>query len=192
MNTRTLPSPSPRPPWQEPMVWLVLGIPGLTIVAGLLTWWIAAQRADSDVADDHYRRGLGINRVLQREDQARLLGVKALIRLPADGPITVELHPSGARPDALVLTLTHPVRAEQDRRLALAIQPDGRYRPLASDTGQPLQVLSGHWTVSLESGDWRLTGPRLALHPGIEVALPAQAEVNGSPHAGRTAPAGRH
>ncbi|MCX7202154.1 MAG: FixH family protein [Burkholderiales bacterium] len=60
-----------RPAWKEPLVWLVVGIPGLTIVAGLVTWWIAAQRADSDVADDHYRRGLAINRVLEREEAAR-------------------------------------------------------------------------------------------------------------------------
>ena len=31
-----------RPPWREPLVWMVWGIPALTVVAGLFTWWIAS------------------------------------------------------------------------------------------------------------------------------------------------------
>lgn len=192
MTAPTMPVTAQRPPWKEPLVWLVLGIPGLTIVAGLITWWIAAQRADSDVADDHYRRGLGINRVLQREDLARSLGVKARITLPATGPVSVELHQDGARPEALVLSLTHPVRAEQDRRITLAIQPDGRYRPLATaapDAGWPT---SGRWTVSLESSAWRLTGLRQTLRPGVELTLPASDEPGRAVDARASTVSGRH
>ena len=186
MTAPTISATAHRPPWKEPMVWMVLGIPGLTIVAGLITWWIAAQRADSDVADDHYRRGLGINRVLQREDLARSLGVKARITLPAEGPVSVELQQEGARPDALVLSLTHPVRAEQDRRITLAIQPDGRYRPVATPAAGTGWPTSGHWTVSLESSNWRLSGLRQTLRPGVELTLPASDETGRAANAGAT------
>lgn len=194
-------APVARPAWKEPLVWLVVGIPGLTIVAGLVTWWIAAQRADSDVADDHYRRGLAINRVLEREEAARAAGIRAVILAPqADAGRTpqVRLEGSGPLPEAIVVQLTHPVHAQEDRRFELVIQPDGSYRtptmpqadgtahqapragapavgthppgPGATRSGQ--WPASGQWNLSIETPQWRLAGQRIGLSPGMTLNLP--------------------
>lgn len=187
-------------------MWLVVGIPGLTIVAGLVTWWIAAQRADSDVADDHYKRGLAINRVLEREDAARAQGVRAVITAPQPGERSaphVRLQGPALLPEAITVQLTHPVSAAQDRRFALAIQPDGSYRlPIESRSGeqrtdatapaagrddraqQPANwPTSGHWTVTVETAQWRLSGQQINLSPGVTVNLPASPQPPGGRHA---------
>ena len=191
-------------------MWMVVGIPGLTIVAGLVTWWIAAQRADSDVADDHYKRGLAINRVLEREEAARVQGIRAVITAPDSGERSapqVRLQGPALLPEAITVQLTHPVSAAQDRRFALAIQPDGSYRlPVdlprseqraeaaatsAGRAGSPAQSAtwptSGHWTVSVETAQWRLSGQQISLSRGASVSLPASQPVSPQPPGGRHA-----
>ncbi len=43
----TEPSSQPRPWYREPMVWLVIALPMSAVLAGLITFWIAWQGADS-------------------------------------------------------------------------------------------------------------------------------------------------
>jgi len=164
-----------RPAWREPLVWLVVGIPALTVVAGLLTWWIAAQRADSDVADDHYRRGLAINRVLQRDEAARAQGLKAVIESPAatdHGVVQVRLRGEGPMPEILILNLSHPVQAAQDQHLTLTVQADGSYRT-QSGVSWPH---AGRWAVSIDTPQWRLSGQAIRLEPGMSLRLPQQSD----------------
>ncbi len=40
-------TPTPRPWYTEPMMWLVVGLPASVVVAGLVTAWIAVQGADA-------------------------------------------------------------------------------------------------------------------------------------------------
>ena len=160
-------SPSPRAPWREPLVWLVFGIPGLTIPAGLVTWWIAAQRADSNVAEDWYKRGVTINRVLERESRAQARGLSARLHLADDHDLRVSLRGEGALPASVSVLLVHPVRAEQDRRLSLERQSDGSYR-----TVSPL-VGAGHWGVAIEAEDWKIASRRVTLARGGTVEVGA-------------------
>ena len=37
---------SPASPWREPMVWLTIAIPALTVVAGFVTLWLAMSHPD--------------------------------------------------------------------------------------------------------------------------------------------------
>lgn len=143
----------PRPPWREPLFWLVWGIPALTVVAGIVTWWIAAQRADSNVAEDWYKRGVTINRSLERETRAQALGLKAELTLAAEHDLRLRLD-GDAAPARVSVTLVHPVRAEQDRHLSLDRQPDGSYRIVSP------QVAAGTWGVSVEADDWRIATRR--------------------------------
>ncbi len=172
------PGPAPRPAWREPYFWMVWGIPGLTIVAGLLTWWIAAQRLDSDVSRDYSAQGLAVNRVLEREQRARELGIGATVSVSDQGQFSVRLQTSSPRPDALMLLLTHPVRAELDRRLPLAIQPDGSYAETAPTVAQALPDPTHRWAVAIESQAWRLAAKRLSLKAGEQVVLPAEKDAS--------------
>lgn len=166
------PIESVRPAWREPLVWMVVGIPALTVVAGLFTWWIAAQRADSNVAEDWYKRGVAINRSLERESRAQALGLRAELTLAADNDLRLRLSGDAVLPPTVTVLLTHPVRAEQDRRLSLDRQPDGTYR-----TVSPL-VASGNWGVSIEAQDWRIAARRVVVQPGGTLRISADGRVD--------------
>jgi uncharacterized protein len=162
---------SPRsatPAWHEPWVWLIVGIPALTVVAGFVTWWIAAQRADSNVAEDYYKRGLAINRSLEREARAQEMGLQATIELRDGNDLRIGLAGADSTmPQSVTVLLTHPVRAERDVRLVLDRQPDGGYRIRSP------QVEAGNWSVAIEAQDWRLAARRLALADGSAATIAA-------------------
>ncbi|HVL58290.1 MAG TPA: FixH family protein [Burkholderiaceae bacterium] len=161
---------SPAPPAStarsEPLVWLIVGIPALTIVAGIVTFWIAAQRADSNVAADYYKRGLTVNRILEREERAAQRSLAAEVDL-ARGELAVTLKgPTALAPSSLRVTLTHPVRSELDVRLVLARSADGSYR------GAMPSIAGERWHLSIEADDWRLSSRSVSLRPGARVRVP--------------------
>ena len=137
-------------PWyREPWPWILMSGPAAVVVAGAATFWIAFDSADGLVADDYYKRGLAINQVLGREENARRLGVRARIE-SAHGRLRVAL--AGAAQEALFAQLAHATRAGHDVRLRLALLAPGVYEaelpPLAA----------GRWSVVLEDPrrEWRV------------------------------------
>ena len=65
-------------PWyRSPWPWLLMSGPAVVLVAGAITTWIAFASADGLVAEDYYKQGLGINKVLAREEAARSRGLLA-------------------------------------------------------------------------------------------------------------------
>jgi hypothetical protein len=137
-------------PWyREPWPWLLAVPPAAAIVAGAATIWLAAAGADGLVADDYYRRGLAINRVLAREEAARRLGLSASIER-AGGMLRVRL--AGDAPEAILAHLAHATRAGYDARLRLARAADGAYEARLPE------LPAGRWRLSLEDpqGRWRI------------------------------------
>jgi hypothetical protein len=137
-------------PWyREPWPWILMSGPAAVIVAGAVTTWLAFASADGLVADDYYKRGLAINAVLKREQEAARRGIAATIARERDR-VTVRL--TGAEPEALFLQLAHATRAGYDLRLRLERGADGAYRaalpPLAA----------GRWRAVLDDarGEWRV------------------------------------
>ena len=123
--------------------------PAAVVVAGAATIWIAFDSADGLVADDYYKRGLAINQVLGREENARRLGVQASIRA-AHGRLRVTL--AGAAPEALFAQLAHATRAGHDVRLRLAPVAAGVYE------AELPPLPAGRWSVVLEDPrrEWRV------------------------------------
>jgi hypothetical protein len=141
---------SPAQPWyREPWPWILMSGPAAVVVAGSITAWMAFASADGLVADDYYKRGLAINAVLKREQEAARRGITARVERERDG-IAVRLR--GAAPEALILRLAHATRAGNDLRLRLARGADGAYRaalpPLAA----------GRWRAVVDDarGEWRV------------------------------------
>lgn len=137
-------------PWyREPWPWILMSGPAAVIVAGAVTTWMAFASADGLVADDYYKRGLAINAVLKREQEAARRGIEATIARERDR-ISVRL--TGAAPEALFVQLAHATRAGYDLRLRLARDSDGAYRaalpPLAA----------GRWRAVVDDprGEWRV------------------------------------
>ena len=64
-------------PWyREPWPWLLMLGPAGAIIAGAFTVWLAVVHEDGLVADDYYKQGLAINKVIRRQSQAVQLGLQ--------------------------------------------------------------------------------------------------------------------
>jgi len=137
-------------PWyREPWPWILMAGPATVVVAGLITAWLAVRSDDGLVADDYYKQGLAINKVLSRSEAAAHRGITAELRL-ADGRVRVLL--SGAGDGPLTLRLAHPTRAGMDQSVDLAMVRPGVYE------GRLNPMPPGHWHVVLERSGWRLAG----------------------------------
>lgn len=142
-------------PWyRERWPWILMSGPAAVIVAGAITTWIAFATADGLVADDYYKRGLGINAVLKREQTAVQRGIDARVERigggTTGGQVLVQLR--GAEPPVLFLSLVHATRAGYDIRLRLERAADGSY-------GAALPPLAaGHWRAVVDDarGEWRV------------------------------------
>jgi len=145
---------NPRPWYREPWPWILMAGPAAVVVAGIVTVWLAVSSEDGLVAEDYYKQGLAINRVIEREEAARRLGLTARLE-PAPGRLLLSLAGTpGVHPPALFVQLAHATRAGQDLRLRLARAADGRY-----ETALP-PLSTGHWRVSIEDpqASWRIAG----------------------------------
>lgn len=137
-----------RPWYREPWPWIVMAPPAAAVLAGIATIWIAVASADGLVAEDYYRQGLALNKVIAREERARRLGITASMQVSA-GRIRVRLE--GAQPEALFVHLAHRTRAGFDQRLRLA-RVDGRY------VAEMAPLAPGGWRAFIEDpqGRWRI------------------------------------
>lgn len=152
-------SASPPPWFRQPLVWMIIGIPLSSVIMGVVIITLSVTSYDGLVADDYYKRGLQINRVLDRDLAATRDGLSAQLRL--GGAVTrLELVTTSAAfpaPAAVGLDLSYSTRAGLDRRMQLVRAPDGSY------AGPGLGALApGRWYVQVAAADWRLTGSLVA------------------------------
>jgi hypothetical protein len=159
MTTRALRAPV-RPWYRDRWPWILIAGPAIVVVAGVFTLWLAMASDDGLVADDYYKRGLLINKTLERQNRGEALQMGAEVTIGADGAVRAELR--GARdatalPATLKLRLVHPTRAGQDATVDLARAGDGSYNGRAA-------IAAGRWRVSVETDAWRL--------PSVESAVP--------------------
>ncbi|HET9664154.1 MAG TPA: FixH family protein [Burkholderiales bacterium] len=141
-----------RPWYREPWPWLLMAGPAIVVVAGAVTMWLAIHGNDGLVADDYYKRGLAINQVLARDQAARAHGYTADVAFDFNhGRVRVALA-GDALPPALLLSLTHPTRAAEDRIVPLARVAAGAYEGVLHPPA------SGRWRLSVEDArrTWRL------------------------------------
>jgi len=164
-------SPAKSERWYRvPFVWLVVILPLTAVVASFVSLALAIRSNDGLVEDDYYKRGMEINRVLDRDRAAAAHGLESTLDLD-DAHHELRLRLSARQPMAwpenIKLKLMHATRAGFDKTVVLARQADGTYR-------MPLPELApGHWDVQLTAQDWRLTGslfvpgdPHLVMRPG--------------------------
>lgn len=147
---------APQQPWyKEPWPWILMAGPGVVVVAGVITVWLAIRSNDGLVVDDYYKQGLAVNQELHRDQAATARGLHAELTVSGE-----ELHARVAAADALplaptlIVKLFHPTRAGHDQTLVLTADGPGQY------SGRAGAKLSGRWIVTLEepSSDWRLQG----------------------------------
>ena len=149
----------PRPARKEPMVWLVILIPALSVVASIALL-IAASRSsgNNDVGVDKVQR-TGQIQVADIGPDARAMELKLGAVLQSEDGI-LRVFPAGGtflRSQPLYLQLLHPNRQDDD--VALILQPDelGWHVDHVTDPGND-------WNVQLSDAaapnndSWRLRG----------------------------------
>lgn len=151
MNVKTL-----NQPWyKEPWPWILMAGPGLVIVAGAITIWLAIVSFDGMVEDDYYKQGLAVNQRIHRDRAAHDLGFQAqVVRSGAELRVFLSSSTGAAMPEQLALRLVHPTRGGMDQTIALANAGQGFY------SGRLDVEVDGRWHVFLEDPDftWRLLG----------------------------------
>lgn len=136
---------------RNPVAWLMVGIPLLTVVAGFWTLWLAAGSGATDSHPDRVRRMAQVQEAsLAADENAAALGLRARLRI--DGHATVvSLEPSPGT-QAPVLRLVHPFESSRDRLIELSPGPNGwRGDSLAGPHAWQLQLTA-------VDGSWRLVG----------------------------------
>lgn len=152
------------PAYKQFWPWFLFGLPGIVVVAGLSTWYIAYRHADQLVVDDYYKNGLAINKVLRKQNLAESLNISAAIKVSGN-LVQVRLDNSNAA--ALQLDFYHPLEAASDTSLQLAHQDKGIYQ------GRLKQPISNRWYWSLHplaaahDRQWQIDG-EININPGNE------------------------
>ena len=125
----------------------------MAVVAGLITLAIAVESDDGLVADDYYKRGLAINQVLSRDEQARRLNLGAVASFSGTR-VRVVLQGALAPPRELRLRLIHPTRSGKDQAVTLKATAPGTYEGAL----QPLEGEKRRLVLEDSSASWRLAG----------------------------------
>jgi hypothetical protein len=160
----------PEPWYRQFWPWFLIALPLTAVVGSMITIYLATTRSHSMVVDDYARIGLSTQLRLERDQQARALGLTARLEL-TDGAVLASLRGDlQEMPDMLFLTLSHPTQASKDRRIELT--SDGvAYR------GRLELPPSNRWYVQLEPADlsWRLAGESRAGEGPLELRPPSSA-----------------
>lgn len=154
------------PPWyRQHWPWLLLSGPAIVVVAALFTAWLALRSDDGVVAEDYYKRGLLINRDLEKTSRAAHIGIVGTVT--RGGMLRVRVLGASGAPAELRLKLAHPTRAGLDHVVVLVRDGSGEYR------GVLPELLPGRWLTSVETDGWRTTAAEVVA-PFTRVALGAR------------------
>jgi uncharacterized protein len=149
-------------PWyRQRWPWLLIAGPAIVVVASFATLWLAASSDDGVIADDYYKRGLLINREIDRTARAEAMHVGAVLRVTPDGAasLAIDGFAEAAAPPAVRVQILHPTRAGQDRTVTLTRGPEGLYVGIIAP--RP----AGRWLVTVETDQWKL--PAAATTDGL-------------------------
>ncbi len=139
---------------REPLVWMLIAIPGSAVVMGVIMITLAIQSHSGLVVDDYYKKGKQINRVLARDQFAYELGLAAALSIDAANGIEIRFD-SGVSVipgERIELKLVHATKPGLDQQLFF----DNKNIKLLES---PLQLPGpGRWNLILQTADWRLTG----------------------------------
>lgn len=111
---------SERSPWREPMVWLMIGLPIASVVAGIALAVAAVRSGGADSVSDEVQRIAQIQLTeLGPDARAKSMKLSAVLHLEEAAIEVIPVHGQFMRNQPIILTLSHPTEARLDRRLIL-------------------------------------------------------------------------
>ena len=139
-------------PWYRVgVVWMVIGIPVVSIVVTLSIVWISIVTFDGLVVDDYYKRGLEVNRDLARDRRSHSAGlVGNLLIKEQELQLQLESQSELTWPDRLEVGFYHPTVSGKDVVVALQKVSESTYR------GQLFELPQGRWNIQTGTEEWRL------------------------------------
>ena len=136
------------------MVWLMIGLPAASVVAGLMLVATAVRSGGADEVTDAVRRTAQIQvSELGPDAQAEAMKLSAVLSLDKAATRVLPVSGEFVRSEALLLTLSHPTDSAQDRQLTL--------EPTELGWSAAAEIGTAHdWIVQLApvDGRWRLRG----------------------------------
>lgn len=166
-------------PWyRHHWPWILMAGPGIVVVAGVITAYLAVVSNDGLVVDDYYKQGLTVNQVLARNERAEQLGLQAeVVRSDDGGLLRVFLRgkKDAVFPQTLSMRIAHPTRSGVDQNLVLRSDGAGFY------SGKLSAPLHGRWHVVLEDDqrEWRLTSDWV-VEQQSSLQMPGAVKASGS------------
>ena len=142
-----------RPFWREPMMWLVLGLPAASVVAGVILVSLAARDSSDSVGDVVSRTAQIQVSDLSPDARARDLRLSAIVRVDEGFLEVLPVTGDFERAAPLRLVLRHPTLAASDLELR-ADPADNGWR------AETTLTLDHDWKLELmpEGMPWRLQG----------------------------------
>ena len=154
-----------RPWYREPWPWVLIAIPGITILWSIFLFLFSLEQHVSMVEDDYYDEGMGINRELSRDIEAANLDLSGRVSFTDGERLDILLEsPERRNWERLQVELSHATLGDRDQTTIAERVGKGRYRARI----QPLS--DGRWYVDIRNigNDWRL---RSALEFPLEEPL---------------------
>ena len=152
MNQQALLNPH-RKWFREPWVWLLISLPASAVLGGIVTIWIAVDSDDGLVVDDYYKRGLEINRKLDRDKASNKYDLVANVQI-SEGQNNIQVrfdaNDEFVTPTKITLSFLHPTIKGQDQLLVLQAVGKNVY------AGALPPLIYGNWYLQIEADDWRL------------------------------------
>ena len=162
---------APARDWWRPELWLVIGIPLLTVLGGIWTLLAASGELSDDGDHADAKRTAQVQTAdIEPDLAAARLGLKGDLQVDrARGEVRVQLPRLVDARDDLELRFVHGLQAGRD--LQVRLQPQGE-----AWVAQAAPSADSRWRVVLADGDrqWRLVGtlPRGAATLALQPALP--------------------
>jgi uncharacterized protein len=142
-----------RPWYKEFYVWMMLFFPMLAVFGCIVTIILAVKSNDGLVVDDYYKKGLEINRTLERDQNALDYQLNADINLDQESE-EVEMVLAAASnfkyPENLSVSFLHATRLGFDKEVNMILTNNNIYR------GNLTALIPGKWYVHIQRGNWRL------------------------------------
>lgn len=156
-------------PWHKhPLVWMMIAIPFSAVIMGVVMIWLAVDTDDGLVADDYYKKGLEINRVISRDKRSTELGLLATIDFDNTTRLIKLEFEKGLLPDypqKFLLQLQHATRANSDITVSLNHGMANQYIGHLKQS-----ITEGVWYFEIADADWKLNA-RSHVHAKNSIQL---------------------